>query len=204
MRSRLVIADSVRTAAGLSGNAVLVRDGRVEAIGEAEELRSAHLPECRYPGSVITPGLVDAHFHPLGYTAALMRLNLDKARNMEDLRELVGQASADLAPATALVGTRFDDQSIGRMPTRLDLDEAAGSRPVVIYRYCGHVAVASTAALELASITSNTRDPVGGSIDRDDRGNPTGVLRETAIALVDGPFGSRTGDLTPSELLARW
>ncbi|MDH5371959.1 MAG: amidohydrolase [Acidimicrobiia bacterium] len=202
MRRRLVIADSVRTAAGPSGNAVLVRDGRVEAIGRAEELRSANLREVQYPGSVITAGLVDAHFHPLGYTAALMRLNLDGAGSIADLKEMVGQAAAELAPAAALIGTRFDDQSIGRMPTRLDLDEATGGRPAVIYRYCGHVAVANTAALELASITSNTSDPVGGSIDRDDRGNPTGVLRETAIALVAGPVGSRTGDLSPSEVLA--
>ncbi len=201
MRRRLIIAESIVTAEGVRGDAVLVRDGRVEAIGSAEDLRAPGLVEERYSRGVITPGLVDAHFHPLGYTTALMRLNLDDARSIADLIAMVGEAASQLEPGRALVGTRFDDQAVGRFPTRVDLDAVVGDRPVLLYRYCGHVAVANTSALELAGINSTRSNPIGGIIDRDADGIPTGVLRETAIALAAGPVGGRTGDLAPDEFL---
>jgi predicted amidohydrolase YtcJ len=57
-------------------------------------------------------------------------------------------------------------------------------RPVLLYRYCGHIAVANSRALRLAGIDRETSDPVGGSFDRDSTGHPNGILRETAIPLV--------------------
>ena len=202
MRRRLITADTIQTAHGSPGNAVLVQDGTIRAIGNVADLRAQGLTEERYPGSVITPGLVDAHFHPMGYTAALLRLTLDQAESIADLEGMVAEAASQLAPGRALVGTRFSDQAVGRMPLRTDLDRAAGDRPVLIYRYCGHVAVANTAALNLAGIDQSSIDPSGGTIDRDDSGFPTGVLRETAIAMAAGPVGGRAGDLKPDEVLA--
>ncbi|MGA7269944.1 MAG: amidohydrolase family protein, partial [Acidimicrobiia bacterium] len=63
-------------------------------------------------------------------------------------------------------------------------DRAVPDRPLLAYRYCGHIAVANTAALDLAGIGPHTADPRGGSLDRDDSGTPTGILRETAVGLV--------------------
>lgn len=202
MRRRLIVADRLMTSAGTRGNAVRVTDGSIEAIGEADDIRIPGITEERYPGCVITPGLVDAHFHPLGYTAALTRLNLDGAQSMSDLAELIEAAAANLEPGRAVVGTRLNDQLLGRLPTRTQLDAAVRDRPVLVYRYCGHVAVANTHALQLAGIDGSTPDPPGGSIDRDGDGTPTGVLRETAISLAAGPVGGRTGDLEPGEVLA--
>ena len=97
---------------------------------------------------------------------------------------------------------RLDDESLaeGRLPDRHLLDRAVPDRPVFVVRYCGHVAVANTMALELAGIGPATPDPPGGIIDRDDRGIPTGILRETATEIVSSalrdlapPVG--TGDL---------
>ena len=201
MRRRLIVANKIVTASGRAGNAVRVTDGSIEAIGFAKDLRASDLSEEHYPGGVITPGLVDAHFHPLGYTAALMRLTVDEARNMAELADLVLKAADGLEPGSSLVGARLDDQSLGRFPTRVDLDSMVDDRPVLIYRYCGHVAVANTAALELAGINAATGDPAGGSLDRDELGVPTGILRETAIALVAGPVGNRTTGLESGEVL---
>lgn len=200
MRRRLVVGEAVRTSAGLVGDAVLLEDGRVVATGPATDLRKPGLTEERYPGSVILPGIVDAHFHPLGYTAALFRLTLDDVDDVPGLIEKVAGAAASLPPDSSLVGARFDDQQIGRFPTRSDLDQAA-ERPVLIYRYCGHVAVANTAALELAGIGPSTVDPLGGSIDRDGDGIPTGVLRETAIAPAAAAVGTRTAGLDVGDVL---
>src|SRR5690606_40731050 len=82
-----------------------------------------------------------------------------------------------------------------RPPAALDLDEVSPRHPVVVVRACGHIAVANSLALKLAGITNDTPDPPGGTIDRDERGEPTGVLREAAQNLVR--------DLIPPPTLAQ-
>ncbi|MFH1330820.1 MAG: amidohydrolase family protein, partial [Actinomycetota bacterium] len=90
----------------------------------------------------------------------------------------------------------------GRLPDRGLLDRAAPGRPVLVVRHCGHIAVASTAALEAAGIGPGTPDPEGGSLDRDDRGRPTGVLRETAVTPVAAALRSLLPPLGPNDLAA--
>jgi len=81
------------------------------------------------------------------------------------------------------------------------LDAAIADRPVLVHRYCGHVAIANTAALAAADIDTATPDPAGGLIDRDDAGNPNGVLRETAIELVSESLGDGNR-IHPDEFLS--
>ena len=69
-------------------------------------------------------------------------------------------------------------------PTRWDLDEVSGGHPVFLVRIDGHIAVANTRALQLGSITLASRNPQGGQIDRNENGEPTGILRETAQAAI--------------------
>ena len=137
----------------------------------------------------------DHHFHPLGYAALVTGLELMDAPDLSEVMRRV----ADFADRVEgpVIGQRLNDERLaeGRLPTRADLDDVAGDRPVLIYRYCGHVAVANSAALSLAAIDAETADPEGGSFDRDAAGRPNGVLRETAIQevssavapLVNGP-----------------
>ncbi len=96
-------------------------------------------------------------------------------------------AAADAAPADGwILGHGWDHERWPepRMPDRRDLDAVAGDRPVYLGRTCGHIAVVSSAALARAGIARGTPDPPGGVIDRDAAGEPTGVLRETALTLV--------------------
>ena len=85
-----------------------------------------------------------------------------------------------------LLGRGYDDTrlDIHRHPTRWDLDQVTGDRPAFLVRTCGHLAVANSAALRLAGIDRTTVDPTGGKIDRDEAGEPTGVLRERAMTLI--------------------
>lgn len=201
MRPTLITAERVRTAQGIAGDAVLVGAGRVQSVGWATDLRRNGLVEERYPGATIVAGLGDAHFHPSGYTAAITRLNVDKAESHDDIVMMVRSAATQLDPTQPIIGTRLDDEHLaeGRLPDRITLDHAT-DRPVFLYRYCGHVAVASTAALAAAGIDHTTPDPPGGIIDRDDSGVPTGILRETAVDLVAAAIGDRATGQTPDEL----
>ncbi len=203
MTERLLIADRV-AGAGSTGTAVLIRNSRVAAIGSADELRRPDLAEELFVGGTIIPGLRDSHFHPVGYATALKRMGLKDATSFEDLIGRIRQGSADMPPGETLIGLRLDDESLEELelPTREILDAGAPDRPVILYRYCGHVAVANTAALEAAGVGRDTPDPFGGVFDRDDNGVPTGVLRESAIELVGDVCGSRASGLTPDGIAA--
>lgn len=204
MNEVLVVADRVRTASGIAGDAVHIRAGRVVAVGRAEDLRRPGLAEDRYRGSTIVPGLGDGHFHPLGHAASVVRLNVAGAADFDALAERVRTSASRTPPNRPLIGVRLDEEGMaeGRLPTRTDLDAMLPGRSILLYRYCGHIAVASTAALEEAGVAPDTADPVGGSFDREMDGRPNGILRETAAAVVGDALGGRTGDLEPDELLA--
>jgi predicted amidohydrolase YtcJ len=186
--TRLFSADAVVTAAGRRGDAVLVDGGAVVAVGSRTDLRPTADDEYRYEGAVIIPGLRDAHIHPVGYAEALSGTTLGSVGTLAEMSSKLRSAAAVLAPGLALVAGRFDDAVVaeGRLPTRADLDAAVPDRPVLVHRYCGHIAMANSAALAVAGVDERTGDPPGGSLDRDAGGIPTGVLRETAVDLVSG------------------
>ncbi|MBT8214276.1 MAG: amidohydrolase family protein, partial [Acidimicrobiia bacterium] len=195
--ARLVVADQV---VGANGNAVEIGGGVVRRIGPVEQLRRPGLAEERYPGGVIVPGIVDAHFHPVAYASLLSGLSLKTAVDFDDLSARLRSRADSLDPGAPVTGSRLDDETLaeGRLPTRHDIDGWISDRPVLLHRYCGHVAVANTAALDAAGITAGTVDPTGGSFDRDADGL-TGVLRETAIepvsAALSGSNSVTTGQL---------
>lgn len=144
----------------------------------------------------------DHHFHPFGYAATVNGLEVYETRSIEELqRHLADRAGQVEGPVLA---ERLNDEGLDdrRLPTRADLDEAVPDRPVLVYRYCGHIAVANTAALNLAGVDSQTPDPDGGSFDRSADGAPNGILRETAIDIVARPVAHHLPPPTDGEILA--
>lgn len=171
-------------------SAVLVREGRIAAVGDDGEVRAAAAPGAReidLGGRCLIPGFNDAHVHvwKIGHLATTM-LDLRGATTLEVAMRAVRAFAARQPEGRAAVARGIDENRIreGRLPNRVDLDVIAPNRPVWIVRVCGHVGIANSRALELAGISADTKDPPGGTIERDARGVPTGVLRETAMALV--------------------
>lgn len=199
----LLTGKAVVTSSGVVGDAVLVDRGRVERVGRATDLRDPDIVENAYPEGFIVPGLRDAHLHLGGWSALLGGLDLDHIANLGELAEAVRGHAARLDPERPVIGNRLDDTRLteGRLPTRLDLDRILDRQPILLYRHCGHIAVANTAALQLAGVGSDTPDPPGGRLDRTDQGEPTGVLRESAIRLVSATLSPRVADPPPDRLL---
>lgn len=199
--SRLLISGAVvRTAAGTHGDSILVHDGLVAAMGRRAEI-TGYDESVAYPDAVILPGLRDAHLHPVLYAAALRGTTLATA---PDFATIISRLRAAAASGRGSVtGIRLNEEALTehRLPDRTVLDTAVADRPVLIHRYCGHVAIANTAALAAAGVDAATPDPAGGLIDRDPAGFPTGVLRETAIELVAARLGT-DDQVTPDELAA--
>jgi predicted amidohydrolase YtcJ len=169
--------------------ALAARNGRVTDIGSNEQilsLKSNSTQIIDLHGQTILPGFHDSHIHLLNYGMLLHTLDLSRSRSIEDITRLVARPTANGTPDTWILGRGWDDEKLRehRYPTRDDLD-LANRNPVFLKRICGHVAVANSAALTLARIDDRTPNPSGGLIVRDSQGRPNGVLKETAIELVE-------------------
>ncbi|MGA7227407.1 MAG: amidohydrolase [Acidimicrobiia bacterium] len=143
----------------------------------------------------------DHHLHPLGYAALVNGLELMGSTTLDDLLGKVAERAT--ATEGAVIGQRLNDEGLAeaRLPTRHDLDSAVPDRAVLLYRYCGHIAVANTRTLEIAGVEASTPDPAGGSIDRGADSQPTGVLRETAITLVSRALAPMVNGPSDAEIL---
>ena len=181
----VLTAGAIVSGKGHRGTAIAIEDGTIVAIGDARDLSRPSDRVVEYDGGYIVPGFRDAHIHTIPYAALLSGCSLKAATSLDDLITRLGAYARSLPPGAPVVASRFDDESLAerRLLTRQDLDRAVPDRPAVIYRYCGHIAVANSAALKASGITQDTPDPPGGVLDRDG-GEPTGVLRETATGLV--------------------
>lgn len=199
---RLLVAESVRTPRGIPGNAILIEDGLVVAVADRQALAGPGVTVEEYAGAFLLPGLRDAHMHPVTYAVSLTGTSLKSITSIGELRNTIRMAAGDLPSGEPLIALRLDDDVLAeqRLPTRVDLDEAAPDRPVLLHRYCGHIAVANTFALRHAGVSASTPDSDGGSIDRDAMGEPTGVLRETAINLVSTRLDA-SGSVTEQSML---
>jgi predicted amidohydrolase YtcJ len=137
-------------------------------------------------GRAVLPGLVDAHGHLM--FLARLRLALDVAGLLSEAAsaERVAAHAARSRPGEWISGRGWDQNRWpgARFPTRASLDQAAPGHPVALVRIDGHAIWASSLALRIAGIDRHTADPPGGWLVRDDGGEPTGILVDTAQELI--------------------
>jgi hypothetical protein len=144
----------------------------------------------------------DHHLHPFGYATLVNGLELMSQPDMSSLLETIRDAAE--ASEGPVIGQRLNDEGLRelRLPTAADLDDVVSERPVLLYRYCGHIAVANSAAMALAGVDTDTTDPPGGAFDRDTTGRPNGILRETAVQMVSSTLAPHTPAPSDPELIA--
>ena len=168
---------------------VAIKDGHFLAVGSAEQIVGHVGPNTQVielAGKTVVPGLIDTHLHQLFAALNGPAVQLLGAKSVADVRNLIGERVARTAPGQWVMASSGWHESIleeGRMPTRHELDVVSPNNPVFIPRG-GHVITVNSKALELAGITRDTANPDGGVIVRDDKGEATGVLLETAAYLV--------------------
>jgi predicted amidohydrolase YtcJ len=181
--------------------AIGITHGRVIATGSLEDVRAelgTRYEEIDLRGRTATPGLYDAHAHVMGvgYAASDLDLTAKAVSSIADIRRLVRERGITVSRGSWIIGRGYDQASLAeqRHPTRHDLDDIAPDEPVALWRSCHHIMVANSKALELAGISRNTPEPPDGTIDRDEHGDPTGVLRESATGAVTRAIGLPTED----------
>jgi predicted amidohydrolase YtcJ len=184
-----VVNAGVSLGANPRAEALAVRGDRLLAVGTRDEvmrLKGADTKIVDLDGHFVMPGFNDAHMHLASAGLEKMNVNLVGVKTLDELRERL-RAKVDAAgPGDWVVGDGWDETLWPNKtpPTRWDLDEVSGKHPVYLERVDGHIGVANTRALVLASVTVASRDPEGGKIDRDDSGTPSGILREKARQAV--------------------
>lgn len=187
MNAVLFHGGRVHVGDGTSVEALLARDGRVAAVGRAADLAkedpAAERVDLR--GGLMVPGWADAHVHFVWWAQQTHRIDLSDTRTVEEALALVGDHARSLPEGRWILGGRFDKNRWGRWPTRRELDPVTRGRPAALRSRDGHSRWLNSRALELAGITRATESPAGGVIERDAAGEPTGVLKENANALVD-------------------
>jgi len=170
--------------------AIAIGGGRVLAIGTNDQIRKLKGPHTEVVdlgGHFVMPGFNDAHVHLQGAGLEMLQVDLRGTRSLEEMQQRIA-AAAKSAPAGEWLHGRGWDHTLwpeAKLPTRHDLDTVTSDHPAVFVRVDGHISIANTAALKLAGVTAKTPNPHGGEIDHDAKGEPTGILRETARGLVE-------------------
>ena len=186
-----------------------IRAGKIAAVGSDDEVRAwrgSGVQEIDLRGRTIAPGMNDAHSHPVWVGFSMQNVNAATPPNetVADIVRGIGVRAREVEPGQWVMGRGYDQARLAdqRHPTRHDLDPVSPDNPVIVVRACGHIAVANSRALALAGITRDTPDPEGGTIDRDEHGEPTGVVRETAQTMVRNAMPSYSVEDCKTALIA--
>ncbi len=169
-----------------SFQAIAVWNGLITAVGRDRDilgLKGRSVKSIDLRRKTVIPGLTDSHIHLLGYAMFLRTLDLTAARSIKDIQRAVSATSRH--GGKGILGRGWDQEKLAehRYPRKDDFSSIR--QPMFLRRVCGHIAVANATALNRANITKNTTDPKGGLIERDSpSGEPTGVLKESALGLV--------------------
>ncbi len=174
----------------LDYDSILVRGDRIEAVSSFDNVK-AREPAAKVidvEGKLVTPGFIDSHCHlSMAGIYIAKGVLLHNKTSIVDIIEALQQKAKSTPKGSWIMGFGWDDSLIEndrKYLTRWDLDEISQDHPIVVEHISGHFLVANSAALKLAGITRDTPNPQGGLIDRDENGEPTGILYDEAMNLV--------------------
>jgi predicted amidohydrolase YtcJ len=161
-------------------------DGKIIAVGPGARQAAGRGAEVVRLKGEAWPGLIDSHIHLEGLADKKLTVDLTGTRTLTETLARVKEWARDLPKGAWVVGSGWynDAWPEPAFPTREQLDRVVGGRPAYLRRKDGHSAWVSTPALNMAGLDRATEDPAGGTIDHDELGEPTGILRETAMLLV--------------------
>jgi hypothetical protein len=173
--------------------ALAVKDERILAVGTKSDVRRFQgngTKLINLGGKTMLPGFIDGHGHIVDYTLRgdSPDLSPPPVSDVSSIEQLVAKmklaiATNPPAPGKIALGLGYDDSLLAekRHPTRVDLDRISKDVPIMVSHVSGHIVAANSKALELAKITKNTPDPMGGVFQRDAKsGEPNGVCEEQA------------------------
>ncbi len=170
--------------------AVALDGSRILAVGTDADVRKLAGPQTRLidlHGRLLLPGFNDAHVHFLDGGESLTSVALGDANSQAEFRDRIQTYARTLPNGAWIRNGNWDHQrwTPAALPNHALIDAATADHPALLWRLDGHMALANALALKLAGVTRETKDVPGGEIERDKDGNPTGILKDMAVALVE-------------------
>ncbi len=174
--------------------AVAIKDGNIVKVGTTAEMLDFKNEETEVidlGGKLVLPGFNDSHMHLLNYGNFLK--NIDLTGGVKSIEEIIQKVKdilweKNIEKGQWIKGRGWNNdyfQGNNRFPNRYDLDKISTEHPIILTRACGHIAITNSKALELANITKDTKQSIGGEFDIDKNGEPLGIFRENAIELIN-------------------
>lgn len=167
--------------------AIAINNQRIVALGndELKELARSHQELQDMQGCTILPGFVDAHIHLGNYALSLQKVNCETSSRQVCL-DAVYQRRLKVSPGEWIMGHGWN-QNVWQtgFGNCHELDAVSPDNPVYLTAKSLHAGWANSLALMQAGITATTPDPKDGKILRDENGEPTGILLESAMNLLE-------------------
>lgn len=161
-------------------------------------------------GRPAIPGFIEGHGHFRALGQSLVQLDLSHAETWDEIVQAVARVTRDTPSGQWIVGHGWHQEKwlrrpsphVDGYPTHDELSRVAPSNPVVLYHGTGHMSVANALAMQLAGVDRETVDLAGGTILRNNQGEPVGVFRKTAQQWVDRAYSASQAARTPEEIEA--
>jgi predicted amidohydrolase YtcJ len=203
LHGRIYTADGARPVV----DAMAIRGGRVVFVGDERGARSligAGTRTLDLAGRTVIPGMTDAHAHVTGLGEALRNVDLTGTSSYDQVIARVVERARSTPKGEWVIGRGWDQNDWGdtRWPTHEALSRAVPDHPVYLERVDGHAGLANAMAMQKAGVTRDTKDPSGGSVERDAQGNPAGVFVDNAQGLVGRAIPASTRAQTKEAIKA--
>ncbi len=207
---KIVTVDADRPEA----QAVAISGSTIAAVGSNEDIARYVGPNTQVidlNGRLAIPGFIEGHGHYMGLGESKMELDLTKAKNFDDIVAMVADAVKKAKPGDWIQGRGWHQEkwnkvpqpNVEGVPLHQALDRVSPNNPVYLTHASGHAALVNGKALELAGVTRATPNPAGGEIVKDARGEPSGLLRESAQGLAGRAMAEALSKMSPEEREAR-
>jgi predicted amidohydrolase YtcJ len=175
--------------------AIAITGDRITAVGSDDEIKryiGAGTEVIDAGGQLVIPGFIESHGHFSGVGEAQLVLKLATANTWDDILSMVENAATAAKPGQWIYGRGWHQEkwstppspNVEGFPTEASLSRVSPNNPVLLTHASGHASFANALAMKLSGVTRATRNPDGGEILKDAKGNPTGLLRETAARLI--------------------
>ena len=185
-------------------SALAIRGGDIIAYDDVDKWIGPSTRVYELGGKSVIVGLTDAHCHLYGLGVDLENVSVRQLPSEQDVAKVIADAAKSRPATEWLIGRGWDQNRWPgqQFPTKASLDAVVSDRPVLLRRVDGHAVWLNSRALAEARITKATQDPAGGKIVRDANGEPTGVLIDNAIDLVDAKVPAASEEVRERRILA--
>jgi predicted amidohydrolase YtcJ len=184
-----------------TAQAIAIKGDKILAVGSNEDMEAYTGEETEtidLEGQFVMPGFIEGHGHFQGVGRMAMNLNFLRSDSWDDIVAEVAAAAEEAEPGEWIIGRGWHqekwretpDRNVLGYPYHDELSEVSPLNPVLLRHASGHALFANAKAMQMAGITAETPNPVGGEIVRDSRGNPIGVFEENAEGLIDRVYNA--------------